>query len=444
MTDNFRINKPAEKKAIHFKQTAPEIITLGNSIKVMHIYRDKLPIIQTFAICSGGGAKYDNPAKNGIASLTAMLLDEGAGSLDAIEIDDRFESMGTVFEISCDYDFVLLSMLSTKEFFFESMDLLSDIIIHPQLNEEDFIREKDKLQTRILELNDDPAYLSDKYFQKVVFKNSCYELPISGENKTVENILYQDIKEFYNNSYSPESLSFLIVGDIGKDDLINKIEQLFGKWGKNIVTKEPLNLPVNPDKGIYLFPKTNSVQTEVKIGLLTPPRRSPDFFEKLIINTILGGQFSSRLNSNLREKNGFTYGVHSSFNYLKDAATFSIATSVKKENTFDAIEQIFFELTRFANDITEEEINFAKTYLIRRLPIAFETYAQTARNYFNILQHNLDINYYNSYIENINRCSIDSIIEIYKKVILPEKISTLLVGELDPEESTKFNIEIID
>lgn len=438
MTQEFRKIKPSEKENYSFNIPIPEQIILDNNISLLYLYREELPIVKTY-IVSSTGAKYDLHGKYGIANLTAMLLDEGAGKFNAFELDDRFESMGTHLEIGCDFNSVVFSILSTSEYFDESLDLVSQIIKEPHLKIEDFEREKEKIKTRLIEYSDDPGYISDIHFQKYIFENSNYEKPIAGLIETIETIQHNELVNFYNNNYASNRLKIVVVGNIDRNHLINKLNNIFNSW-KTINFEERESNFNRTENKIYLYKKADAPQTEIKLGLRTTKRIQPEFFAKTLINTILGGQFSSRLNSNLREKRGYTYGIHSSFQHLTDTGLFSINTSVKKENTFDALEQIYYELERFPKDLTMEEIAFAKTYLIRKLPISIETYSQIARNFINISQFNLELDYYNKYAHFINSVSHEEIIATYEKLIKLDEIITVLVGDESITSMTDKNI----
>jgi zinc protease len=171
------------------------------------------------------------------------------------------------------------------------------------------------------------------------------------------------------------------------------------------------------------------VQTEIRTGHLSSKRNEKDFLQKQIINLVLGGQFSSRLNLNLREKHGYTYGVHSRFNYFKEAGYFAVSTSVDIENTANALREIFSEINMIKEGITEEELRFTKSSLTKRFPSNFETYGQIASNISSKIIHNLPDDYFETYIQRVNSVSLEEVNKITVGSIYPDELITVLVGD---------------
>jgi zinc protease len=204
---------------------------------------------------------------------------------------------------------------------------------------------------------------------------------------------------------------------------------VFGNWNGKIILEDPLlNLKISQQKN-FIINKKDAVQTEIRTGHVSNKRSEKDFFQKQIMNLALGGQFSSRLNLNLREKNGYTYGVHSRFNYLKEAAYFEVSTSVDVENTVNALREIYSEINKIKGGITEEELAFAKSSLTKRFPANFETYQQISSNISSKIIHNLPDDYFETYINKVNSVSLDSVIKTVIDSIHPGELITVLVGD---------------
>lgn len=425
--------KPKIECEIDFKFPAINKIQLSNGIEVLHFEKNKLPIIQVIGIIEAG-SKFDPDGKNGLANLTAMMIDEGAGSLSSLEIDDAFESMGCVFDIGCNQDFVLISLLSLKENFKRAFDITGDILSSPHFNENDFAREKSKLKTKILEYNDDPDYIASTNFEHILCGNTGYRHPAAGRIDDIESLTVNEIRDNFNKYFSSGNIKFVVVGDITSEELVPVMEVSLSKILKGEIGKPAFNIPVYKS-GIYIIDKPDSAQSEIRIGNLSSSRNAPDFYAKNILNTVLGGQFTSRINHNLREVKGFTYGAFSAFNYFKQASYLILSTSVNSDNTGESIKELNYELTRIFDDISDEEIEFAKTYLIRRLPGALETYSQIARNLSNIMIYNLDPDYFNKYVNFIKSTTREDILKACTNNIKPSELVTLIVGDLKKLES---------
>jgi zinc protease len=185
---------------------------------------------------------------------------------------------------------------------------------------------------------------------------------------------------------------------------------------------------IEPKKKIYIYHKDGSVQTEIRVGHITLKRNEKDFFQRYILNTILGGQFTSRINLNLRERNGYTYGATSRFQYFKDTAFFEVSTSVGIENTVNALKEILFELDNIQNGVTEKELEFAKSSITKKFPLNFETYRQIASGVAGKILYNLPDNYFDTYIQNVNSVLKTEVDKAAKEFIMNDKLSIVLIG----------------
>jgi zinc protease len=223
--------------------------------------------------------------------------------------------------------------------------------------------------------------------------------------------------------------TLVTVGNLNEEFFRGQLDTIFGKWNHtSLINNRKTNLNKTTRK-IYLINKPDSFQTEIRTGHLSSKRSEDDFFQKQIINLILGGQFSSRLNSNLREKNGFTYGIHSQFNYLQEAGYFAVSTSVDAANTSAALREIYSEINKIKSGVTQEELDFAKSSLTKKYPSNFETFRQIASAISTKVIHNLPDNYFETYIEKVSSLKLNDINSIAYKSICPDEIISVLVGD---------------
>lgn len=420
--------KPEPSGQVNF--SLPEIISfnLSNNLKVFYSPKDTLPIVQINLIIPAGSI-YDEKEKNGLASLTSMLIDEGSGTLSGLEISDRIEMLGSVLDISTNKEFTTISLLTLKENLHKSMELLSLILLEPSFNDDSFEREKQKLASRIIQLSDDPSFLVSSNFQKIIFEPTPYQYTTSGKLQTLENISNGDVKNFYNNNYSPNGSYLILVGNLDQEEVEGISQKYFGDWKPNYKKEnKEVNFKII-EKQISIIDKPGSGQSEIRIGHLSKKRNSRDFYARVILNSILGGQFSSRINLNLREDKGYTYGAHSNYSNNTKCSIFAVSTSVKIENTGDSIKEIIKELTKIKTGISKEELNFSKSYLIRRYPSLFETYSQIASNISLIPIYDLEENYFNNYIRRIDSVNAEDILKAAKENIKIENLVISIVGD---------------
>lgn len=435
--------KPEIKNEIKFSLDNISTHTLKNGRKLFYLRKEKLPMIRLNLVVEAGG-KFDFFTNPGTARLTSQMIDEGADGLTALELSDEFDLLGTDFSISADNDFIVLSLQSLTENFERSLELFSKVILKPDFPEKEFEREKKKLLVNILQLKDDPERIAEQIFDKIIFANHYYALPVNGYLDTVEKINLNDVKNHYSKYFKANNSFIAAAGNLTPKEIFQLVEKYFDNYTSS---SEMISLPEKfqeSDKKIFVYDKSDSVQTEIRVGYISGKRNISDYFSKLLLNTIFGGQFNSRLNSNLREKKGYTYGISSQFVYTKNSGYFSVGTSVSSENTFDAVKEILSEIENLKNGVTPEELNFAKTSLTRKFPLNFENYRQLTSNLSALAIHNLPLSYFNEYLRNLNSVTIEQVNEQALKLSQAD-MKIILVGNRKSfeKEFTEKGFELI-
>jgi zinc protease len=281
-----------------------------------------------------------------------------------------------------------------------------------------------------MQLKDDPEEIASSVFEYTVFgKEDPYAFTAMGKEEDISNITVEDIKNFYRNYFVPNNAALIAVGNITKEELTDKLNKYLHKWAPKILNIDKYKCKTKESPGIYIIHKDESVQSEIRIGHLSEKRDKRDIFPSTLLNNILGGQFSSRINLNLREDKGYTYGAFSRFNYFKDNAIFYVSTSAGIENTGKAVAEIIKELNLIKEGVTEKELDFAKSSTIRKFPSNFETNRQVAYNLTTKYLYNLPDDYYDTYIDKIRNVSINEVNKAALDHIHPEKLTILIVGD---------------
>ncbi len=425
MIDRTKIPVPTGNVSFEIPQIKHFISPKGDD--VYFIGKNKLPIVN-FSILFNCGSKFDSIENKGLALLTSFMIDEGAGKYDTFQISNEFEKLGTIFNINVNHDSFLFSILTLRENFERSLELLSMIINQPRFDEKDFHREKKKLIDKILQLKDEPGFIASVAFDKQIFKDCYYAYPSIGYEHTVININIDDVKNYYHKYIKKSKRKFIVTGNTSEEEISKLIDKYFDVTEpsfENII----FELQQDTSTRYFIVHKENSAQGEIRIGHLSKKRNSPDYFAKKIMNSILGGEFFSRINLNLREHKGFTYGAHSAFYYHQNAGYFEVSTSVNINNVAEAVHEILIELEKIKTHISDEEIKLAKSFSIKHFPANFETYTQLAQSIILLLNHNLPLNYYNEYIKNIESVDKVDVINAAKENIHPEKLTILVVGD---------------
>lgn len=435
-----RNKKPTQQRRIKF--TLPETISfkLDNNLQVYFVQKVSLPFLN-MSLVTDAGSKYDQSGRKGLSNLLAMVIDEGAGEYDSLQLSDQFEVLGANFHISCDQDSIYLSLQILNDQFEKGLDLFTAIITDSHLAEDDFKREKRKVKTRILQKRDDSEEIANEVFEYKLFgDNNPYGFPIIGYEGDIDLISLQNLKDYYKDRLLPTNSFLVIVGDYDTDNLKKLLNKYFLRW-KNIPPVKPdisFNSTDNP--GLYLVDKKESVQSEIRTGLLSFKRNEYDFYARSVLNLILGGQFSSRLNLNLREKKGYTYGVYSRFIYLKSSAYFFATTSVSSENTAAALNEIYNEINKIKKGVTKKELEFARASLIRKFPSGFESYRQITLNIIGRIVHSLPEDYLETYTDEIRRVTLDRVIKAAEDNLDVENLTTVIVGNKEKISDQLKNI----
>jgi len=271
-----RTIKPEPSEEITFHLPKFEKFILKNGLTVYFIKRNQLPILG-FNTVLNAGSKYDPAGKKGMVNLFSLVIDEGAGDFDALQLNDEFDILGSNFDISTNNDNIFLSLRTLKENKERSLELFSAVIKKPHFKEEAFAREQRKVLTRILQLKDDPEELANIVFENQLFgKENPYAYPVIGMEEDVKNITIEDLKHFYSNYFTPMRATIIVTGDSEKEEIEQLLNKYLGDWNtKGIFTNAEISNREN-EGNIYLIHKEGAVQAEIRLGHISSGRNSED------------------------------------------------------------------------------------------------------------------------------------------------------------------------
>lgn len=423
-----RTSPPVINGNISFKLPNEKKLKTANGIEVRFTQKDELPIIH-LNILIEAGSKFDPEGKHGLAYLTSLMIDEGAGEYDSIEFNRQMNMLGSSLGISCDHDYFYISLLSLSDKFEKSLELMSLVLKKPKFRVEDFDREKKKLVNILLQAQNDPEDVAHKVFESKVYGTfNKYGNSIPGSIETIQKITLDDVKYYFDSRIIKNNLSVIVTGNI---EDINLLELLNGTFSfinsSESFSGVEYSTKANPTS-IFIVDKPDAPQTEIRIGQPVNHRNHPDYYARQLMNLILGGQFSSRLNANLREKRGLTYGVRSFFGYNKMGGYFCVSASVDAEKTYEAVSEIINELNGMQKEISDSELEFAKSSIVKKYPLNFETYGQISGNMTTKLIYNLESSYFDTYIELIQKTDLYEVLEAARNNIKPDNLVIVLVG----------------
>ncbi len=425
-----RKNAPVINEKVNFIPPQISKSELKTGTPLIYSEKTSLPIVYiNFAF--NFGSINDPQDKQGLTNLLAVTIDEGANGYTALEIDEMLESLGTLFSISVDTEFIFFSIMTLKKNLSKSLEILSWILQKPNFTESDFNREKNRILSEVLRLKDNPSFVADYMANITIYKNTPYAYSKIGNSKTIRNIELNDVKNHYRNYISSKNSQVIVVGNITQNEFIDEFNKYFSDFNIDFDKQEKEYTLTKEPAHYYLVNKKGASQSEIRIANIASGRHAPDFFGKKLANSILGGQFSSRLNHNLREEKGITYGVNTVFSYSKKNGIFLASTAVDTKNTLLAITEFQKEFELITSDISEEEISFSKSYYSRIFPLQFSSYSKISSNIANLIMFDLPLNYYESFIDEMMKTTHEDILRAARENILPENQQFVIVGDAD-------------
>ena len=421
---------PGPPREYHFPRF--ERRRLENGIELVVAPVMKLPLV-TVAILSDAGSVCDIAGRDGIAQLVATLMIEGGTQTsDGTELTERFERLGASIDSHADWDAAAITMTVLSEHLSAGFDLLGEVVRTPAFRTREVERIKAERLAELLQLRTEPRGLADELFSRFLYKpSSRYAQPEGGDERSVSAIDRDQILAFYESRYLPGGTTVIVAGDISTDRAEELTRRALGSWsgGKpaRIVADD---LPGRRDRAVHIISKEDAPQSELRIGHVGIARNHVDFFPVNVMNAVLGGLFNSRINLNLREAHGYTYGAFSGIQWRRDAGPFVVSTAVKSDITDAAAREILGEINRIrAEAVTPEELSLATSYLEGVFPIRFETTAAIAAALAVLVVHGLPEDYYDQYRARVRGMTIERILEAAQKHLHPDSLQMVVVGD---------------
>ena len=416
------------------ESSAPNVVPiehwqLKNGVDVYLVPMHEIPIVDIGVVFTAGSSLDGDHA--GLATFVNAMLDEGTKTRNSDQIAQAFEDVGAVFHagVELDYGAVTLRTMSDNAFLEPAVNVFADVINNPAFPSEDFKRIKQQILRALQEQEQQPETLAEKAFFSTVFNGGPYGKPSLGKMETVKQLSEEDVTKFYQRYYTAANARIVLVGDLDRkmaDKLAEKIVGALPKGTRTTIAAKSDETFKTEVKNIR-FP---SVQTHILIGQRAIQRLSPDYFPLLVGNHILGGGIlTSRLHKSVREKQGLAYSVYSYFEALKMPGPFLIGLQTRNEQASKAIKIARETLSSYVNSgPTEEELREAKNNIINGFPLRLASNKSILQNVMNITTFGLPLNYLDTYRDNINAVSADSIKAAFQRHINPKNLVTITVG----------------
>ena len=405
--------------------------TLGNGMTLIVAPTHKLPVVSALAVIEAG-AVCDPVGREGLAALTAAMLPEGTATMDGETLALRFERLGASVTTAADWDVATAGLTVTRPHLDDALALFADMLTAPSFPARELERLKAERMAELLQLRTEPRGLADEMMARFVYApESRYARPEGGTPTSVAAIEGRDVGELYSARYRAGGTTLVIAGDVRVDDATKLAKDAFRGWSGGAPSPvRVVDAPTAAPRGVHIIAKTDAPQSELRLAHVGIPRLHPDYFRVVVMNAVLGGLFSSRINLNLRERNAFTYGAHSEFEWRRGAGPFVVSTAVASEVTAAAAREILSEIDRIrAEPISEEELTLATSYLSGVFPIRYETTAAIATAIANMVLYGLEDSYFDSYRSRIQAVTAKDVLEAARRHLDPGRLRLTVVGD---------------
>ena len=427
-----RSRPPAPGPPPVLKLPPVETRTLSNGLQVRVIGIHKVPTVH-IELAVRAGVAADPSGKFGLASLTADMLDEGAGGRSALEIADAIDYLGAELTTGGGVDSAFVELHVPVARLADALPVMADVVARPTFPEAELNRLREERLANLLEMQDDPEQTIQVAFPRLLFGDRHrYGTPVIGTAASIKGFTVADLKAFHAANIRPSNAVLIVAGDVTADTVVPQLERAFAGWTPPAATAAAARVgsaPANAGRRVFLIDKPGAAQSQIRIGMAGVPRSTPDYFALRVLNTVLGEAFTSRLNSNLREVHGYAYGASSRFDMRLEAGPFFAAAGVQTDKTADALKEFFVELTRIHEPVPADELEKAKNYLALLLPRSFESTRGTADALAQAWVYDLPADYYTSYADRVRAVTAADVKRAADKYILPDKLVVVIVGD---------------
>jgi zinc protease len=407
----------------------------SNGLRILAADLPGRPLVSASIVLRNGAAD-EPPAEAGATVLAARALSEGTERYDAVALTEAAERLGASLHAEAGWDVLSAGVDVPRDRLEAALELLAEMVLHPTFPEGEVDRLRDERLNDLLQAQADPRRRADEAFIETIYASeSPYHRPAGGTRETVERLGSHELRRAYERGLDPSKACVVIAGELAGLDVPATIEKLFGAWRASPAVAGRAKLvdaAARPDRIVRIVHRPGSVQSEIRIGHRGLPRRIPDFHAVSVMSAILGGLFNSRLNMNLREEKGYTYGAGAGFDLRRGAGPFSARAAVNTEVTVPAIREFLAELARIRDeDVTEAELNAARDFLVGVFPLRFETAGAVVGALAGLVSHELEVEELIGYRRSIEAVTVADVAAAARDHVLLDSAAIVVVGDAD-------------
>ena len=420
--------KPGTVKAAQLP--TPDQFTLPNGLKVIVSERRELPVVSaSLVFASGSGA---NPADMpGLANFTAAMLDEGTKTRNALQIADETARLGATLATASTMDQSQILVTSLAGQFPRALDLLADVAQNPTFPQEEVERQRASRLATLVAQRSNPSQIAGRVMASALYGPAHpYGYPELGTEASNKAVSRAEMENYWKQQLVPGNAALVVVGAVSRKELEAMTTKAFAGWTGTAAARAKLSAPAGTTAKLVIVDMPGAAQTQLRVAGLGVPRATPDFEALEVVNTLLGGLFTSRINLNLREDKGYTYGAFSTFAFRQEAGPFFVGAGVRTDATAPAVTEIYNEIRKMKDvEVSMDELTLGKDSLVRSMPGRFETTSQAAASFATLFVYDLGLDYYSKYIERVVGIDAAAAHAAARKHLQPERMLVVAVGD---------------
>ena len=404
---------------------------LANGLQVWSVRHDGVPLVGFLLIVRRGAAD-DPPGQEGLAALTADMLDEGTGSWSAIDVHLELARIGAQFDIDISADATLVGLTALSRFAGRSLELLAGVVARPTLADADFQRVRQLRLTRLTQLRDMPGVVADRAFARLLYGDAPYGHTPLGSETALSALTVEDVRSFHAKLVRPGAATLIAVGDCDHETIVRLADESFSAWSPDAAhATVPRENTARPSR-LNIVQRPGAPQSELRVGHVAVARSTPDYHALVAANMVLGGQYVSRINMNLRADKGITYGAASAFDFRRKPGPFTLKASVDSRATAVAIRESIGEIAAIRGErpVSADELAVGIAALTRGYARNFETSDQVARAVAQLALYDLPDDYYTEFVPRVESLTPEEVVSAAARHLDPGRLVTLVVGDV--------------
>ena len=407
-----------------------ERFTLSNGLRVVLLEKHQVPLVQINVVIKTGSV-LDPPGKTGLASMMAAMMTEGAGKRDALQLADAIDYLGAQMGASAGMHTSAVTLQTPVARLDSALALQADVLLRPAFASPELERKRTSRLTTLLQWRDEPRSLVSLAFNRQLYGSEHpYGVPAIGDEQAIRSLRVEDLQQFHARTIRPANAFVIVVGDVTVAQMKPKLEGAFGGWKGTPTAGAPLPPIAQVKKrSVMIVDKPGAPQTEIRIGRIGAPRVTDDYYALLVMNTILGGSFSSRLNQNLREAHGYTYSASSGFAFWLLPGPFLAGAAVHTAVTDSALMEFMKEFEAMRAPVPDTDLERAKNYIALGFPAEFQTVGEIAGKLEEMVIYDLPDAYFSDYIGRVLAVTKADVQRVARTYLDPATMSVVLVGD---------------